>query len=204
MRIGNRTGAITLQRQIQIGRSKLNEPNMVWQDWRTDIWCEVTTKRGKEHFDPGTKQRYSEEVWLFESEFEEFVGVDTAMRLLYESNTFDIRAVLPKGRESCVLECLLQDSFLDAKPVLIEIKDVIKAATAGSAYSGFKVTASGGTAPYAFSDPTSSLPHGVTIDTGTGQVSGTPTAAGTYHVSLTVTDAAGDQSSTPLFSMVVA
>lgn len=52
----------------------------------------------------------------------------------------------------------------------------------------FTITASGGTAPYTWS--ATGLPAGVTINTTTGEVSGTPTAAGTFSVTVTATDSA--------------
>jgi hypothetical protein len=62
------------------------------------------------------------------------------------------------------------------------------AATVGTAYSATPVTASGGTTPYTFS--ASGLPAGLSINAGSGTISGTPTTAGTFTPSVTVTDAA--------------
>jgi len=70
----------------------------------------------------------------------------------------------------------------------------------GSTYgSGFSLTASGGTKPYQWSwtnqcgsSRCSTLPPGLTLTTnadGTGSITGTPTAAGTYLVIATVSDA---------------
>ena len=53
---------------------------------------------------------------------------------------------------------------------------------AGSAYAGFTVTASGGTAPYTYSIAAGRLPPGIALDPSTGAVSGTPAyqSAGVY------------------------
>jgi hypothetical protein len=58
----------------------------------------------------------------------------------------------------------------------------------GVAYSQTN-TASGGTTPYTYSI-SGTLPAGVTFDASTGTVSGTPTAAGSFNYTVTVTDAA--------------
>lgn len=53
------------------------------------------------------------------------------------------------------------------------------------------VTASGGTAPYTFNVSSGAMPVGLTLTPGTGAITGTPTAPGTYTFSITATDANG-------------
>ncbi|WP_412537926.1 trypsin-like serine protease [Longispora sp. K20-0274] len=58
--------------------------------------------------------------------------------------------------------------------------------TVGSAVTPVGHTASGGTAPYAWS--ATGLPAGLSISSSTGQITGTPTTAGTSTVTVTATD----------------
>lgn len=51
------------------------------------------------------------------------------------------------------------------------------------------LTASGGSSPYAWTVASGSLPDGLRLDAGNGQIAGTPTAAGTTNITLKVTDA---------------
>src|SRR5262249_6748394 len=61
--------------------------------------------------------------------------------------------------------------------------------TSGQAYPSTTITKSGGTGPFVWSE--SGLPPGLTINAGTGVVSGTPSSPGPYSATITVTDAAG-------------
>jgi hypothetical protein len=63
-----------------------------------------------------------------------------------------------------------------------------KTGTVGTAISPFTLSASGGTAPYTWS--ATGLPAGVTVSS-SGTVSGTPTTAGTYAVTVSATDSKG-------------
>src|SRR5690606_14489481 len=61
--------------------------------------------------------------------------------------------------------------------------------TVGAGYGG-SVSASGGMAPYAYSISAGALPAGLTLAS-TGSLGGTPTAAGTFNLTVTATDANG-------------
>lgn len=66
----------------------------------------------------------------------------------------------------------------------------LPAATFAVAYSQ-TITASGGTAPYTYAITSGSLPSGLSLNTSTGVVSGTPTTAGNVSFTVTATDAWG-------------
>ena len=60
-------------------------------------------------------------------------------------------------------------------------------AQAGTAYS-FTLTATGGTTPYTWSVAAGSLPSGLTLNSSTGQLSGTPSQSGTFSFTAQVSD----------------
>ncbi len=74
--------------------------------------------------------------------------------------------------------------------------------TQNKAYSA-TVTASGGTAPYAWSVIAGSLPQGLTLAAGTGVISGTPTALGSSNFTLQVADV-NAQAASKAFSIAIA
>jgi hypothetical protein len=70
----------------------------------------------------------------------------------------------------------------------------------GVAFNSGAAVASGGTPPYTYS-VAGTLPAGLTINTTTGAVTGTPTAAGTFSV--TATDAHGINAASPCAITIV-
>lgn len=76
-------------------------------------------------------------------------------------------------------------------------------ATENSAYAGFTVTTSGGKSTYTYA-LVGTWPTGISINTSSGAVSGTPTVAGTFAgLSVKVADANGDTDKLPSFTLVV-
>jgi subtilisin family serine protease len=74
--------------------------------------------------------------------------------------------------------------------------------TVGQAYSQ-TLAATGGTPPYAWSLESGSLPDGLTLNPGTGAITGTPTSAGTSAFTVRVTDDL-EQSDTQALTIAVA
>jgi hypothetical protein len=86
----------------------------------------------------------------------------------------------------------------------LAIAGTLPAGTIGTPYNGI-VTATGGVPPYSFAVTLGNLPNGLNISAG-GLISGTPTVAGTFNFSLTVTDSATPthNTATAVFSITVA
>jgi hypothetical protein len=83
-------------------------------------------------------------------------------------------------------------------PLSAKADTTAQALTVGSAMTSFSPLApAGGTPPYIYTIVTGSLPAGLTLDAGTGTVSGTPTAIyGTSQVTFQVQDAANKVAAT--------
>jgi hypothetical protein len=77
----------------------------------------------------------------------------------------------------------------------------LSAGTVGTAYSA-TLQASGGTAPYAWSVSSGTLPAGLTLNSSTGVISGTPTTAQTYNFSVQANDSASHTCSTSLSILI--
>ena len=91
------------------------------------------------------------------------------------------------------------NAFQVAEPLRITTTS-LPAGLVGSGYSQ-TITATGGAAPYSFSTNPAALPAGLTFSTA-GVLAGTPTAAGSFSVPVTVTDS-GQQASTKTFSLQI-
>lgn len=98
----------------------------------------------------------------------------------------------------------LQRPVATAASAPLEISGTpVLTATEGQAYAGFTVSASGGTPPYAYS-LVGTWPSGISINSSTGAVSGTPTESGSFTgLSVRVTDDASDTDDLPTFTLDV-
>lgn len=206
MRAAALRSIVTVQRRVQMGVDSHNQPNMVWQNWRAGIFCERTSKRGREHFDQQSKQRLSEVVYQFYMRQRVVTGVDPTMRFVEEDgSTYDIRSILPTNDrvDEVVIECTLQNAALGGGALQGAIADTPPAGIANTVYAGFTIEATGGFAPYTFDVVGTPLPAGLVINGSSGAVSGTPTVAGSTDITFRVHDADGDEHVLPAVTIVV-
>uniref|UniRef100_UPI00307636EA beta strand repeat-containing protein n=1 Tax=Oryzifoliimicrobium ureilyticus TaxID=3113724 RepID=UPI00307636EA len=75
-----------------------------------------------------------------------------------------------------------------AAPTLTLPATTLTSGTAGQAYSAAITPASGGIAPYAYTMSAGALPAGISLNSASGTLSGTPTAVGNFSFTLTATD----------------
>lgn len=81
-------------------------------------------------------------------------------------------------------------SFTVITPSLTFTPSTLPAGVFGSPYPSTTVSASGGVGAYTYAITAGSLPTGLTISSA-GVISGTPTAAGTFNITITATDSLG-------------
>ena len=72
----------------------------------------------------------------------------------------------------------------------VPVGSALAGGVVGTAYTE-TVGCQGGTSPYSFSVTSGALPIGLTLNSATGVISGTPAAAGTSTFTVTVTDSTG-------------
>lgn len=90
----------------------------------------------------------------------------------------------------------------DRRTVDVEATPVLTGEV-GVAYDGFTVTATDGKTPYVFSVFSGAFPDGIELDDETGEVAGTPTEDGSFAVVIRVTDARGEFTDLPEFTIEV-
>jgi prepilin-type N-terminal cleavage/methylation domain-containing protein len=88
-------------------------------------------------------------------------------------------------------------TFLWSVPALSLTTPAMQNGTVGTPITPLQVVASGGVQAYTWS--ATNLPNGLTLDTSTGRVTGTPTKNQMFNVTVTVTDAAGTTLTTAVF-----
>lgn len=120
-------------------------------------------------------------------EFTDFYGPEG----LDDATSYDLYFVLKDqaGNLSSVEKLTLSTPAAVPLPPLILNGGGLNAATQGVPYEfQFSTLAAGGTGQYTWQISSGSVPPGLTLNTATGYLSGTPTAAGDYSFTITVTD----------------
>src|SRR5207237_3613174 len=96
-----------------------------------------------------------------------------------------------KSRDAASILGTSQDyTFITSSPPVITLSPLQNGNT-GVAYNQ-TITASGGFPPYTFSVLSGALPAGLTLNSATGAITGTPTTSGTASFAIQVTDFAGN------------
>ncbi|WP_449396272.1 putative Ig domain-containing protein [Devosia riboflavina] len=103
---------------------------------------------------------------------------------------------------AAVTQALAGSINVDPAPTDIEVYASVPRSVAGEAVT-IGVSATGGIGPYAFTIGEGSLPAGLTLNLTTGEISGTPTTAGTYVFTLNATGTAGAPGSVQIELLVL-
>lgn len=103
----------------------------------------------------------------------------------YAAGTFTAMGTTPSGN----LAAIGADAS-NACPAFSLTPPPLATGVAGTSY-GQTLAATGGTAPYCYAVTAGNLPAGLTLSSSTGQISGTPTAAGASVFTVAATDARG-------------
>ena len=93
-----------------------------------------------------------------------------------------------------------------AAPTIVLPATPLAGGTLGTAYSAAITPASGGSAPYSYAVTAGALPGGLTLNTATGAITGTPGALGTFNFSITATDSStgtGPYTATQAYAITV-
>jgi head-tail adaptor len=110
MRVGKLRHTIDIQSNDVTGYSDLNEEVRGWVTWREGVYAGVDVRRGKEHFNEETKQRFTETVYHFTVRYSEIEGMSPAMRILFEGQVYEVRTIMPdrQNRNDAIIEATLQ------------------------------------------------------------------------------------------------
>lgn len=115
--------------------------------------------------------------------------------------TFDVTATDSTGGTPGTVTATYSLTVL--VPTLSLSPETVQGATAGMTYTQTFV-ATGGVAPYQYTLSTGTLPAGLTLDTATGQLAGTPTQAGSFDFSVTATDSTAGTAATTVRAYTLA
>ncbi len=124
-------------------------------------------------------------------------GSLTGTPLVVGSFSFTLRAV-----DSVHASAERQFQITTAAGLIITTAPILAAATVGLPY-GQSLDAAGGRPPYVWSISGGGLPAGVTLKTATGVLSGVPSAAGSFQITVDVSDSLG-RTASKRFSLPVA
>jgi len=112
-------------------------------------------------------------------------GVISGTPTAYGTFTFEVTVT---DSENPAMTATSQTLSITVKPAPLMVTTTsLAAATGGKPYAA-TLAATGGVTPYSWSVTPGSLPPGLSLDSATGVISGTPDVAGTYDFTVTVTD----------------
>jgi len=207
MRVGRLNRQITIERKVITGVSPSNEPIYAWQTFRA-VWSEVYSVRAQEQWSEEDSRRIAETTTRFRIHYNDALGIDSTMRIVFEGAAYDIQSILADHvrKLQATIDATAQGVSVAGAPLDL-YADVNETGTVDEVYQAI-IHIFGGVAPYAAEltggSPVYTLPPGLTLvqvsETSWG-IEGFPTTPGSYPISVTVTDAA--ENATTLDSFVL-
>ena len=93
MRSGSKNAVVTIFRNTETGRDPdSNNPIYGPVAWKTDLFCNMTPRRGREIVIDG---KVGAETYMkFDFEYYDVEGIDETMFIVHEGVTYDIKAIL--------------------------------------------------------------------------------------------------------------
>ncbi|MDR2172646.1 MAG: IPTL-CTERM sorting domain-containing protein [Burkholderiales bacterium] len=125
-------------------------------------------------------------------------GVISGTPTTAETANFSVTATNGDGTSAAVAFSITVNVAL---PVITTTQAVIASGRINNPYS--LQLAATGSAPFTWAITGGALPPGLTLDTNTGLISGTPTATGVFNFEVTITDSAATSSAPALFSITI-
>ncbi|GHV36891.1 hypothetical protein FACS18949_16780 [Clostridia bacterium] len=155
----------------------------------------ASVKNGENALTSGTNYTLSGPTLTFAASYLETLSVGGHTLTL----NFDPLGVASSG-ETLTATVTLTVNAAPTPPVITTASGALTSGTVGTAYS---VALAASNSPTAWAVTSGSLPDGLSLNTTTGEISGTPTAANTFNFSVTATN--GDGASAPVaFSVAIA
>ncbi|MGA3195469.1 MAG: Ig domain-containing protein, partial [Terriglobales bacterium] len=122
-------------------------------------------------------------------------GAITGTPTTYGTFNFTAQVVDSRGTAAGTSTSTSNCSIVIAPPQITLACPAATTGTVGIAYSS-SLTAGGGIPPYTYSITSGSLPAGLTLNSSTGAITGTPTTAGTFNFTAQVVDSTGTAAGT--------
>lgn len=210
MYIGNQRVRIDIYRNVETGVNEYGEAEVEATLWKS-TWAQMASRRGNEHI--VGSEVFSLSYWIFTCRYLSVKGVKPTDWIVHEGQTYEIRNIMPdeQRHDYCTIEARIRNVNMQpgsgddvGGDLSITLQSEFEKAYVGEFYMGGIPDVAGGDGAYTYSI-VGALPAGLTIDAGTGIISGVPAEVTTDPVefAIKVTDGAGAEAVTDTLEIEV-